>query len=217
MRVDCLMETCARRAQRRFAVAALVMMTVAAACGRDALDFSGLPDGGASPTKDAAATKTAATAPSTTAAATAPSAPAAPSSPECALPKCFAKLVSPCTAAGACQVTYRNPVNGAECYANGVRALFSSDDPAGTVEARVYAANGGLCYSYTVLTPSSESTLYTFRDGRGEPVAAGQNVATGIRLTCPGELDRVLPTSCPGLFAGKAWGSTAACAIGACK
>jgi hypothetical protein len=210
MRVDWRMETWPRGAQGRIATMALIVMIAAsAACGRDALDFSGLPDGGAATTKDAAGTKASTTSNTPSAARSSPPA-------DCTLPRCFVKLVSACTPVGACVFGYRSPSENFECYASGVRALLLLTDPTGNLQARVFTPDGALCYSYEVIRRSSEETVYAFREPGGDPVALIDATPQGIVVNCPGEPSQSLARSCLAL-AGTAWGSSTPCAPGWCK
>lgn len=220
----------------------LLIAIALAGCGRDPLDFSGLPDGAATrdgpsaadaigtkvtsstPASSTPASSTPSTAPSTLpppppAIMPPPSMPPPASSPAtpatCALPPCLAKMIASCPPTGPCTQSPQGR-GSVHCYANGVRAVVLGGGRGQPVSARVTRSDGSLCYAYDV-TPDIRGMVptVTFRIADGGVVATATVTEAGLTVTCPNDAPRLVGASCASI-SGAALGQTSACSPGAC-
>jgi hypothetical protein len=172
------MHTRLRRDARGLALAAL--LAALAGCGRDPLDYSGLPDGGLAGQGGSGGSPN----PGTT-----PDRPI-PSIPGCFVPGCLVELTTPCTPTGMCKIS-NNGAQVAQCYSNGVRMVTTQQ---GTrVVARVSKPNGDLCYTMTQDNGRPGETEFLFTEANGDVVAT--SVLSGTKMSGAAAAARILSSS----------------------
>jgi hypothetical protein len=195
------MYTRLRRNARGLALAA--WLAALAGCGRDPLDFSGLPDGGLGGQGGSGG--------SSSNPGMSPDKPI-PSIPGCVIPGCLVDLTAPCSPSGTCRVS-NDGARVAMCYANGVRMVTTQKGS--QTSASVTKPNGDLCYTLLQDASRPAVTEFLFRNASGGVVATAVMEGARMSVLCSGRAAPVvIDLACAEAAVS---GGAPTCTPGACK